>query len=132
MRINIEHGDKITAALAAVNGRATAHVVAGWQVYRLAARAERDLESRGVPIKARRGVRVTYVPAGPGRAYARKGRSVVSTRVTIERGSRTWFLVATERYDLWADARETYTIHATEAARDAILTHALRNVSPAC
>lgn len=131
MRINVSDRDKLAAALEEVNGRAAAHVMEWYNVQRLAARVESDLESRGVPKKSRRGVRISYRPAGPGKAYARKARHVVSTAVALERGASEWFMVACARAELWADSPERYVLTLPEEAREAIIAHAFRNVAPA-
>lgn len=131
MRINISARDAIAAALEEVNGRAKSHVLESWHVESLSERAESDLESRGVPKKSRQGVRVTYSPAGPGKAYSRKARSVIGTSVTLERGAAAWFLIACSKVDTWATASETYVLTLPDETRAAVIAHALRNVAPA-
>lgn len=128
MKINTNDTDKLAAALEAVNGRATAHTLASCDVWALAERAEKDLQSRGVSKKAMKGTRVTYTPAGPGKAYARKAHYVVSTLVTIERGASGWFLIGAERIESWATAPERLTMRVTADARQAISDHAFRNI----
>lgn len=129
MKINVQSTDKIAAALESVNGRAAAHTMLSCAVENLADRVESDLASRGVPKKLWRGVRVRFRPAGPGKAYSRKARHVVSTRVTLERGPSGWFMVACERSEPWADAPEKYVLTLTDAAKAAVLKYALRNVA---
>jgi hypothetical protein len=129
MKINVNDTKKISAALEAVNGRATAHTLTSCDVWALAERAEKDLQSRGVSKKAMKGTRVTYTPAGPGKAYARKARYVVSTLVTIERGSSGWFLTEAERNEIWADSPERLVIHVTAEARQAIMARAFANIA---
>lgn len=129
MKINVQSTDKIAAALESVNGRAAAHTMQARDVPALAARVEADLESRGVPKKDMRGVAVTYCPAGPGKAYSRKARYVISTAVTLERGPSGWFMVACHRAEPWSDAPEKYVLTLTDAAKAAVLKYALRNVA---
>jgi hypothetical protein len=129
MRINVSARDKLAAALESVNGRATAHVMSASDVESLARRVESDLESRGVPKKARRGVRVSYRPEGPGKAYARKGRYVATTLVSLERGPSGWFMVACDRADMWADSTARYILTMPEETRAAVIAHALRDVA---
>jgi hypothetical protein len=129
MKINLNNTEALAAALEAVNGRASAHTLAPSDVEDLAGRIEKDLQGRGVPKNAVKGTRVTYTPAGPGKAYARKARSVVSTWIQIERGSSGWFLTGAERVDIWATSPERLAIHVTAEARQAIAAHALRNIA---
>lgn len=129
MRINITKLDALRAALEAVNGRATAHTLASCAVCALADQVEKDLLGRGVPKKALKGTRVTYSPAGPGKAYARKSRYVVSTWIEIERGASGWFLTEAERNEIWADAPERLVIHVTAEAREAITARAFVNIA---
>jgi hypothetical protein len=129
MKINKANTEALAAALEAVNGRASAHTLAPFQVSALAERIEKDLQGRGVPKNALKGARVTYTPAGPGKAYARKARHVVSTRVQLERGASGWFLTGAERADIWATSPERLAIHVTAEARQAITHHALRNIA---
>ena len=129
MRINLNSTEALAAALETVNGRATAHTLATFQVSALADRIEKDLLGRGVPKKYLKGTRVTYSPAGPGKAYARKSRYVVSTSVQIERGASGWFLTSAERVEPWADSPERLTIHVTAEAREAITARAFINIA---
>lgn len=129
MKVNLNNTEALAAALAAVNGRATAHTLASCQVSALADRIEKDLLGRGVPKKHLKGTRVTYTPAGPGKSYARKARSVVSTRVELERGASGWFLTEAERVEPWADSPERLVIHVTPGAREAIETRAFVNIA---
>lgn len=128
MKLNVNDTKKISAALEAVNGRAVAHTLVSCDVWVLADRIEKDLQGRGVSKKAMKGTRVTYTQAGPGKAYARKSRSVVSTSVTIERGSSGWFLTGAERVDLFATSSERLVINVTAEARDAIAARAFRDI----
>lgn len=129
MKINLNNTEALATALAAVNGRATAHTLASFQVSALAERVEKDLLGRGVSKKALKGTRVTFTPAGPGKAYARKSRYVVSTLVIIERGASGWFLTGAERVEPWADSPERLVIHVTPEAREAIETRAFVNIA---
>lgn len=130
MKINVENTDTLTATLEQTNGRATAHTLAAGDIAALARRVEKDLQGRGVPKKYLKGTSVTYSPSGPGKAYSRKYRHVISTRVQIERGSTCWFLTEAERIETWADSSERISIHITNDARGAILANALRDIIP--
>ena len=105
----------IEAALAEANGKATAHTLAQHiDLDLLARRAETRLKESGVPKKDWRGIRVVYRPEGPGKAYARKGRCLITTRIVLEYRASGWALVMAERAETWADAKEIFTIRVTE------------------
>lgn len=126
MKIKLNDNAACGAALQSVNGRASAHTVnAAYELHKMALDAEEVLMRAGVPLSARRGVRLVYAPAGPGKAYAKKARSVVSTRVTLERGTKDWFLVDVARFDLWATATETFRLKIGRALADDIQARAL-------
>jgi hypothetical protein len=129
MKINLTSIEALAAALGAVNGRASTHTLTPGGIEDLANRIEKDLQDRGVPKKALKGARVLYTPAGPGKAYARKARMVVSTRVQLERGASGWFLTGAERVEIWADSPKRLAIHVTAEARQAVIAHALRNIA---
>lgn len=94
-----------------VNGRATAHTLDAGGLYLVARRAEKQMTASGLPKKLWRGVRVTYCPAGPGKAYARKARSVMTNRVTLEYRAGGWALVDFAKVDQWADGTETFRLY---------------------
>ena len=125
MKINLTDTAACEAALNTVNGRASVHTVAAWALPQKAREAEDVLARAGVPLNARRGVRLVYAPAGPGKAYAKKARSVVSTQVTLERGAKDWFLVDVARFDLWATAAETFRLKISRTLADDIQARAL-------
>ena len=105
----------IEAALAEVNGKATAHTLTQHiDLELLARRAETRLNGSGVPKKDWRGIRVVYRPEGPGKSYARKARYFITTRVVLEYRASGWALVLAERAETWADAKEIFTIRVTE------------------
>jgi len=126
MRINIKNTAKIQAALDSVNGRATSHVMRASDVSDIAARADSKLSASGVAIAARRGVRVCYVPSGPGKAYSRRGRYVATNYAILERGPTGWFLVSCERRDVYSDAREQFKVVLTDGLGAVIRQHAMR------
>ena len=121
MRINISDTAKVVAALASVNGRATAHTVtAAHEVREIAKSAEQLLEAAGMTKAERRGATATFQPAGPARNYKWAAKS---TRITLERGASDWFVVGVaainmfpaqaERLDVAIPARS----HASFVAR---------------
>lgn len=121
MKINIQNAAKIQTTLDGVNGKANAHTIcdpAGIQAF--ASTVENDLKKRGLPKNLWQGIRATFSPSGPGAAYARRGRYIITTRITIERGAGAWFLVDCERRETWADARGEYRIRVNQDAIDAM------------
>lgn len=126
MRINISDTAKVVAALASVNGRATAHTVtAAHEVREIAKSAEQLLDAAGMTKAERRGSTVTFQPDGPSsRAYKWAAKS---TRITLERGASDWFVVGVaaidvfpaqaERFDVAIPARSHASFVARQSAR---------------
>lgn len=76
----------IEAALAATNGGAWANTIkSAATLVELAEMAEARLERSGLPKSCRCGVVATYTPAGPGKSYARRWRTVRTTTLTLRR-----------------------------------------------
>jgi len=119
------NSEKITDALRAVNGRASKYVIDDFAyVNAIAEDAEKDLAKATIPKADRSGARVSYAPGGPrAKSY---GYSAKSTKVTIERGSRDWFLVAITSSDVYPGQNERTTISVTNKQRAIIAGNALR------
>ena len=117
---------EIAAIVESVNGRATAHTLDAGDLDMLARRAERQLQASGVPKKLWRGVRVRYWPGGPGKAYARKARSVVSNRVALEYGAGGWALADMEKIDIWAESTEEFTLFVAPEVLDRVREEACK------
>lgn len=128
MKINVNDTDKIKDALAEVNGRASAHTLASWQVIKAATCAELALEDRGVPKAQRAGAVLDYYPEGPGKAYARKSRHFITTRITLTRGASDWFLTNCRRFDGYSDSPEHFVIQVTPAVADTIRACAMQGI----
>jgi len=92
---------KTKAVLDAVNGSATAHTITSPdEVRSIAAAAEQALETFGLPRTHRRGARVEHVSGkGLPNAYS---YTAIATQLTLERGSKAWFLVGVERARAYA------------------------------
>jgi hypothetical protein len=114
MRINLKNTDKIRSTLAEVNGRALAHTLQWYHVKDAADEAEKQLEKSGIAKKDRKGAVLVHTPAGPGKAYARKGRWVATTQITLERGAASWFLTGAKKVEQWSDSPELFDIHISE------------------
>lgn len=123
MRINIANETKTAEALKVGQGRSTARIVTPKQLHRIGQQADRALD--GATLAERRGTRVTYCEHAYGpHAYAQKRFGGMSTHVTLERGSRDWFLVGVSR--VWVPTITSprnidMTIHASSRAIDAAL-----------
>ena len=129
MKIKVSDQEKVEAALLVVNGRASEHVLALYEIERLARDTEADLIARGILKKNLPGATVAYTPEGPGKAYSKKARTVISTSVTLTRGPKEWAVTQISRADVWATASEVRRITVSEDAKAAMIAHALRNVA---
>jgi len=105
--------EKIDAVLATTNGKAKRHTIAyAGQIERAIVHAEQRLQD--IPKNRRKGVVVSYTPAGPGKAYARKGRQVITTRVSLVCSSHGWNVTGIEREEIWADQPDRVGIEITK------------------
>jgi len=94
-RLSYEDGEKMDATIASilklVNGRAISQTFTHrYEVRDAAHEVERTLDSFGIPKKNRRGI-IAEVESGGVLSSAYK-YDAVTTTITIERGSRDWFL----------------------------------------
>ena len=129
MKIRIDRVEQIQTALDAVNGRATRHVVGHPTALDVAQRAERWLEQRGCPKKARKGVSVTYTPEGP--IASSYGYTCKSTWIRLERGSQHWFLVDAAEETIYPKQVERFCVRLERDATVAIIRAALRGAGVA-
>ena len=119
----------VAAALAKINGRATTHTLThSYELERVADRVEKRLTDSGVPKKLWRGVTVTHIPAGPGKAYARKSRNFITTRVTLEYRAGGWALIHAEKYESWSDSSEHLALSVPQAVHDRVVEYATRGM----
>lgn len=114
MRINIQNTARLNAALDPINGKAKTHTLRGNAVQGVAIRLEKQLDTSGIPKAARKGVVAHYIAAGPGKAYARKSRHFITTKLRLERGATGWFLTSAEKFEAWSDAPERMDITLSE------------------
>ena len=129
MKIRIDKEREIQAALDAVNGKATRHVIGHPTALEVARRAEGWLEQRGCPKKARKGVTVTYTPDGPNSASYKY--SCKSTWIRLERGSQHWFLVAAGEETIYPKQVERFCVRLERDATAAIVRAAIRGAGVA-
>ena len=95
VKITKENAEKITQALADVNGKARAHTYTDFQeIESLVKMGETRLESLGVAKKDRAGAFILATSGGAvSNSYNNKGFFRVATFVQIERKSSDWFIV---------------------------------------
>jgi hypothetical protein len=128
MKIKIveENAEKIEAALKAVNGRATGHTFTDFSsIEEVAEKAEEALDDLDMPASYRRGARYCADSGSPvANAYqsARKG-----THITIERGTKGWYLVAVETRWLYPDQGGQSWLYLTEGQDEALVKRLRRN-----
>jgi hypothetical protein len=109
----------VQAALDEVNGRARSFVLKHASiVFDTAEVAEIELEERFLTQRERVGATVTYIPAGPSANAYRN--SAQSTKITLTRRTKGWYLTAVERTQVWPRNPIKMHIKATaEAAKTA-------------
>ncbi len=124
MKINTEEKAKVKAALFAVNGISRAFTVTSHDdIVAIVWNAEKLLKEKGVPKNLWAGTKVIFVPSGPKSAAYRY--SVITTKITLLRGTGGWFLVGVERVDSHRSRCENLTLNVSVAVRDAALAHAV-------
>jgi hypothetical protein len=128
IRISPENGEKIIAALAAVNGRAQSFTVQNYsEVDRIMCRMEARLAP--LPKADRAGATATYTPAGPSaNAYKYAAKS---TLLRMERRATGWFLTGIEPTEVYPRAGERISVTISEAQRDEIARRAVADFAVA-
>tara|TARA_R110000803_G_scaffold3237_6_gene11049 strand:+ start:618 stop:1160 length:543 start_codon:yes stop_codon:yes gene_type:complete len=126
MKINLKNTDKLEAALANVNGRATANTVTtAGEVARICEAVESDMLARGATKKALHGMVVRYIPAGPGaKAYK---YCAITTEIRCARTASGWFLLNCARAEMHPTEKAIRAISLPDAAKQQIVDHALRD-----
>jgi hypothetical protein len=118
IKITEKNSEAITSALAAVNGKATAHTFThAMSVLNAARDSERKLDDLGVP-KGQRSGATARASSGGKLANAYKYTRVVS-HITITRGSSAWFVTDIKAVDTW-DKTAGGTYVTVTAEQDAI------------
>ena len=123
--------EALDAALEKVNGRASSHTLSASGVVSAAQRAEMQMEASGLPKALRVGAVASFTPSGPGSAYARKGSTVVTTRITMRRVTDGWRLIKAEKVDIPAGRLERSSLDISEEARARILENAMKGYTVA-
>lgn len=127
MRIEIIRGNEqqLAAALKKANGRATKNTATVADVFRLAERAELQLDIDELPVSHRAGIEATWCGRGPAaKAY---GYRMTRTRLTIRRGHRDrgWYLTCPDRAQVYPRQPEKFDIRINCEQRDWIIRHVL-------
>jgi hypothetical protein len=98
--IKITDTAAITAALAEVNGKATAHTYThAHQVAKIAEEAEAELEAFGIPKKYRAGAR--YAAQSGSRLANAYKHGAITTGVTLTRNSTGWTVASVSQITLY-------------------------------
>ncbi len=116
-------------ALQAANGRATTWTLDASTVRWIALKMEKRLTDGGVTKRNLVGTVVKYTPGGPGSAYARKGRNIATTSVTLQRATDGWRLAAAEKVSRRSDSRERLDIRISKAARADMLRQTFEDIA---
>lgn len=118
--IMLDDASTIEDLLKKANGKATTHAITDAdEIESIARRVEQMLDDTGISQKARVGTRVSYIPGGPGKSYAKLGRHVITTHITLVRRTGGWRLVSAARAEIYADKKRTLDVVVTpEAAAD--------------
>ncbi len=124
------HPDRnlLEQAVAEANGKASAHTYNATQIEWLAETAEKRLARDGITVANRVGAVVTAISEVPtAKAYNRKSRSAIATRVVMRRTTACWIIEKIEKFERYTgpggDEKIVTTI--SEAARDDIMRKAL-------
>lgn len=118
MKIKVveENKGKIEEVLLKEIGKARAHTHSVSDIFSEAEHAESKLEELDIPKKMRSGAIAFDQGAGPGKAYARKSYYVISSNITLTRGSKDWFLTDVKRIEISADKAGEYIVYIDQEA----------------
>lgn len=124
IKVTADNATAIEAALAEVNGKATAHAYTTVQeIIEIAERGEKKLESLGVIKSARKGAGVWATSGGMVANSYKYSRTV--THVKLERRSADWWLVEVSTASLFPNQGGMFHTRLTEA-QDQMAIAALR------
>ena len=119
--------DKVTSLLAEINKNAVAHTITDVAtLHAVTSDVENMLVESGLPKKHWRGIRVSYHPSGPGKAYSKVARHFITTSVVLEYRAKGWALISAARRDMWSDSKEHLAIFVSENALHTIRECATR------
>jgi hypothetical protein len=118
----------LNAAFDVANGRAAANTLKALDAIDAARNAEKALETMGVPKALRAGTEVWHLGAGPSsKSYKYE---VATTEFTLRRDRKgNWALIDVSRVKAFPGTSAGYRMMVSDAARDAIVKHALRDIA---
>ena len=124
LKISTDNATKIFDALATVNGKANSFTISSFNaVVDYAEAVEKMLHHSQLPKAERAGVIAVIKPAGPwATAYKYAAKS---TAITIERGSKDWYLTGIAETSVYPKQKESTVVKVTPAQRDSIARKAL-------
>lgn len=125
--IMLDDAATIEDLLKKANGKAAAHAITdAADVSDIASIVEKMLDDTGISQKARVGTRVSYIPEGPGKSYAKSGHYVITTHITLVRRTGGWRLVSAARAEIYADKKRRLDVVVTPEAADEIQRIAMK------
>tara|TARA_S200002703_G_scaffold105188_2_gene91311 strand:+ start:213 stop:632 length:420 start_codon:yes stop_codon:yes gene_type:complete len=127
LSINWKNDTQASAHLDSVNGKASSFTVSMTGLRAMAARAELELDRRGVLRKNRKGSRLLATPAGPSAASYKY--SAISTDVVLMRGAKEWYLTEAKRTSVNPREAERFLLAVSAAAGDNIKAKAFENIT---
>jgi hypothetical protein len=123
IKVTDENLTKIWDALDRANGEARKNAALPGDIFALANRAEASLIASGLPTRGRSGCEVVWHAGGPSaNAYSYK---MLRTRITLTRGTESWFLTGLERIGVYPRQSELYRITISPAQRQRSVAVAL-------
>jgi hypothetical protein len=121
-----KHDDAANAMFDAANGRAKAYVTQIGDCERLADRAERLMDERGMKKGPRQGVILTHVGGTPPSTHP---STYACTTVVMRRTLQDWRLVSVERFDRYPGKNEIFNLKVGEEGMAQILAAATEHFS---
>jgi len=121
-----KHDEAANAMFDAANGRAKAYVTQIGDCERLADRAEKLMDARGMKKGPRQGVILTHCGGTPSSTHP---STMVCTTVVMRRTLQDWRLVSVERHDRYPGKNEIFNLRVGEEGMAQILAHATEHFS---
>ena len=121
-----KHDPAADAMFDAANGRATAYVTEIGNCERLADRAEKLMDARGMLKGPRLGTILTHCGGTPSSTHP---STMACTTVVMRRTRTDWRLVSVERSERWPGKNEIFNLRVGEEGMAQILAHATEHFS---
>lgn len=94
IKIDEKNKQKIEEILKQVQGKASARILKTYEIFKLAAQAEKDLDELKISPSNRIGSEFVYTE---GTGCSTKKYSVDATYIRLKRGTKDWFFIEVER-----------------------------------